>query len=210
MKTLSLEEIYAYAYGYLYARIKGGEGSGNFGHAGRPGLVGGSAQSGASIREYNNGKPYYRWTHGEKSPMSDWGHAMFVDKYDIDMASGYGRNSWEFDPNKGNTTSFEEIKKDFSEYLRQYFEMGYYPQDIDGWFESWIYGVENGEFSFEEIVNGFNPNNIVDSAGAYDNTVGVGLMYDFLEKRGIGAIVTNDGAIVYDENMIVRRKDLDR
>lgn len=46
-----LQEIYAYAYAYAYAytyaktllALKGGEGSGNFGHAGRPGLVGGSA-----------------------------------------------------------------------------------------------------------------------------------------------------------------------
>lgn len=45
-----LEELYYYAFlcGYVYTKayIKGGDGSGNFGHAGRPGLVGGSAEGG--------------------------------------------------------------------------------------------------------------------------------------------------------------------
>ncbi len=49
-----LQDIYLYAYSYTYAytktmlALKGGEGSGNFGHAGRPGEVGGSGEGGRS------------------------------------------------------------------------------------------------------------------------------------------------------------------
>ena len=52
MEKKRLQEIYiwAYAYAYSYAKtllaLKGGQGSGNFGHAGRPGLVGGSSSGG--------------------------------------------------------------------------------------------------------------------------------------------------------------------
>jgi len=47
-----LQDIYLYTYHYTYAytkamlAMKGGAGSGNFGHAGRPGLVGGSSSGG--------------------------------------------------------------------------------------------------------------------------------------------------------------------
>ena len=52
-----LQDIYLYAYSYTYAytksmlALKGGEGSGNFGHAGRPGEIGGSAMGGGSLSE---------------------------------------------------------------------------------------------------------------------------------------------------------------
>ncbi len=44
-----LTEIYNWAYDKKAASLKGGEGSGNFGHAGRPGEVGGSAPSSAGV-----------------------------------------------------------------------------------------------------------------------------------------------------------------
>lgn len=50
--------LYAFTYTYAYIKtllaIKGGAGSGNFGHAGRPGLVGGSADGFNSDRTVNH------------------------------------------------------------------------------------------------------------------------------------------------------------
>jgi len=53
--------VYQYTYSYIYAYVKtllalkGGDGSGNFGHAGRPGLVGGSASSNGGVVVFGGG-----------------------------------------------------------------------------------------------------------------------------------------------------------
>lgn len=55
MTEKMLQDIYTYVYLYAYSyaktmlALKGGEGSGNFGHAGRPGLVGGSSSGGVTV-----------------------------------------------------------------------------------------------------------------------------------------------------------------
>ncbi len=212
MKDTFLSEYFKNIFTYTYFRLiyvslKGGQGSGNFGHAGRPGEVGGSGAGGKG--RYNNGKPYYRWTNQDTSPMSDWGHAMFMNNYDQEAAAGYGRHLWEFSPSD-SAISFQEIENDFSNYLQELIDKGYYENDADGWFQTWIDGINDGTYSLQDIVNTFNPSDIVDAALAYDNSTGVMLMYEFLESRGYSAIITADGAIVFDENSIVRNRKLDR
>ena len=58
-------------------RLKGGEGSGNFGHGGRPGEVGGSAS------ERGGGGEDSRWDHAQKINMVTYGKAQGIEHGDL-------------------------------------------------------------------------------------------------------------------------------
>lgn len=155
--------------------------------------------------KYNNGKPYYRYTNSE-SPLSDWGHAMFADS--SERVEHYGKNQWLFKPKKEDSVvSFEDVKDKIKSSIQKYVEMGYYPQDVDGWFSSWIEDIDNEVLTIDELVNEFNPEDIADAALAWDNPVAVQFFYDNVaEPEGIDAIILSDGAIVFNEDLIEKGK----
>ena len=60
------------------------------------------------------------------------------------------------------------------------------------------------EIDAEDIYNEFNPEDIVMSAGAWDSEL-VTWFCDFvLAKHDIKAVITNDGAVVFDPDLIKR------
>jgi hypothetical protein len=74
---------------------KGGSGSGNFGHAGRPGLVGGSADEGGSaadvsvVRQFSTDEEGYGWH--EKGKVRDWALGLSKeDRLTIGDYAGFG------------------------------------------------------------------------------------------------------------------------
>ncbi len=183
-----------------------GPGSGNFGHAGRPGLVGGSASdSQANKDEFNGGNPYIRYTTTPDTPMSDWGHAMFADKKEK-VDHNYGKYAWYFDANshKDVTVTVDSIKEDIKKAFLEDVERGYWVSDTNGEFQYFIDAYNEGEMPIDEFLNQFSPEDIVNSAEAYDTILANWLYQEVLESKGITAIVLPDGVIVYDESIITR------
>jgi hypothetical protein len=56
----------------------------------------------------------------------------------------------------------------------------------------------------EDAFEAFAPEHIVDSAAGYDTEMVVWLWERILEPLGIMAVITYDGAVVFDEGLIVR------
>lgn len=151
--------------------------------------------------EQNRDKVFTRYAN-PKDPMSDWGHAMFANRKghisDIDPESGY---VFYYDKKDKRIANIEDLMPDIERQFEKVKKRGYWSGDQNDEFQNII---EN--YSFDEIKEGFNPKNIVDSAGAYDSIANQWLYEEVLEPKGIGAIVTKDGAVVYDRTMIGRVK----
>lgn len=136
---------------------------------------------------------YYRGTD-TINPMSDWGHAMFADNYD--NAYTLRDYAWSFDGSLA--TPIEDLKDQITAAWNEYLSNGYF----NG------FTTEDNEYyltlSADEVYDCFNPADIVDSAGAYDSVLVCWLCEAVLMPNDIYAITTNDGAVVFDENLINR------
>ena len=137
---------------------------------------------------------YYRYTH-TNNPMSDWGHAMFTEHRDM-VEGSYGEYGWLFD---GDAVNINDLR--------------------DAIIETWNYDCEHGfigdfgsiceegywaKVDAEEIADGFNPDNIVDSAENWDSELVMWIWERVLEPSGFMAVATWDGAIVFDAGLIER------
>lgn len=128
---------------------------------------------------------YYRFSNSQ-NPMSEWGHAMFAENRD--SVQHYGDNEYHFNGEKG--INIEDL----------------HDLIVNAWEKTVEYGLEPigfEEMEAEEIYNEFNPDDIVMSAQAWDCTE---LLEWFCENvaipNDIQAVVTNDGAIVFEEELI--------
>lgn len=137
----------------------------------------------------------YRYTNKD-SPMSDYGHAMFVD--DEYSSDGYGREGdYRYKVDQSRLTDISTLQEEIAEKLQEQYDNGMLPREIE---EIMDFGV-----SAEQLAEEFNPDDIVMSAGAWDNGDLVQWFWDNIaDPNDIYGIKTNDGAIVYDENMIER------
>lgn len=134
---------------------------------------------------------YYRGT-SSSNPMSDWGHAMFVDSYE-NSYNGLD-HKWVFDGSQA--TSISDLKEKIIIAWNQYKENGYYNSFTSDDNDYYV------TLSAEEVYNSFNPNDIVNSAEGYDSSLVAWLWEMILEPNNIYAVTTNDGAVVFDENLI--------
>lgn len=135
---------------------------------------------------------YYR-NYKEESPMSEWGHAMFVDHEGSWVGSiGDGVNYVYDGTDAVDISDLEDAIK-----------------------AAWDESLENGDFDgvadylndvdANEAFSGFAPEDIVMSAEAWDNGDMVQWIWSkVLEPKGIFAVITPDGAIVFDESLIKR------
>lgn len=127
---------------------------------------------------------YYRFTN--RGPMSDWGHAMFSDNED--SVGHYGANKYTYDGL--GAVDIRDLKDLFDAEWNLSAENGLLPQGYE-------------EMGAEEIFGAFNPDDIVMSAQAWDDPE---LSTWFCENIAIGndikAVITNDGCIVFDEDLI--------
>ena len=146
-----------------------------------------------NVTEVAREPAYYRFTNKD-SPMSDWGHAMFAnDKYRVE---NYGKKGYGYSGEKATPISQlkDDIKKAWDEDIANGFSGDFGNGLAD---DSVYYGLKG-----DDIYPQFNPSNIVDSAEAYDSDLVQWLYERVLEPRGIGAVSTKDGAIVFDESLI--------
>ena len=181
------------------SRTDGGPGSGNFGHGGRPGEVGGSSSEGTgasgeheAVYGHNAGSPLmydqnrtYRRYSRSGNGMSEWGHAMFAD--DPESVEGYGGDNGQwFTVNNEKLTDIKTLKDQIIE-ARHNTELPDYLSDL----------------SDDEFAEMFDPDDIVDSAEAWDNDDLTPWFYENVaEPNDIGGIKTKDGAIVFNEELI--------
>lgn len=129
---------------------------------------------------------YYRYSNSE-NPMSEWGHAMFVDNEF--SSENYGSILYIYDG-----TDAIDIK-DLHDII------------VDEWNKTIEKGMEPIGFEVidpEDIFNEFDPEDIVMSAGAWDSELVTWFGDVILANYDIKAVITNDGAIVFDPSLIKR------
>lgn len=140
-------------------------------------------------------RTYYRFSN-KPTAMSDWGHAMFTENRDS-VATGYGCNEYRYD-GTGGVSIYELHDQIISAW--EYDRKTGFTGDFSSWCTNDYYYQLTGEDAFEA----FAPEHIVDSAAGYDTEMVVWLWERILEPLGIMAVITDDGAVVFDEGLIVR------
>lgn len=136
---------------------------------------------------------YYRCSR-KQSPMSAIGHAMFSNDLNKVDGGNYGKNIFKYD---GETAvSLEDLEEAIKEAI---FDS---EGEIDG-FGNVLEYCEEMECSVEEFIKDLNPPDIVGDAGVFDDKFLTLWLYDeVLEPKGITAVLTHDGAVVFDESLI--------
>lgn len=128
---------------------------------------------------------YYRFTDKD-TVMSDWGHAMFATDREM-VAQCYGCHEYHYNGHKA--VAIETL----------------YPVIAAEWETSKEFGLlPNGyeDVSADQICKAFNPDDIVMSAGAWDDGDLYQWFCDHIEAPyDISAVTTNDGAILFDESL---------
>lgn len=129
---------------------------------------------------------YYRFTRKD-TPMSDWGHAMFAEDRDM-VAQCYGTNEYLY--NGVASTEITDLHDIIVQAWEEDAKLGMLPigyEDLDA----------------ETVYSCFNPDDIVMSAGAWDCGEAVEWFWERIaEPMGISAVITSDGAIVFDADLI--------
>lgn len=120
---------------------------------------------------------YYRYSGA--SPMSRKGYAMFLNE-DKGLA-GYGDHKYIF--NGTDAVNFEDLKDEVLEKLEEQ-------------------GMFDGE-DLEQVWEDMNPQDILDHAGIFDSEELTQWLWDnVLERHNIKALLTHDGAVVFDQALI--------
>lgn len=131
---------------------------------------------------------YRRNTHSN-NPMSDYGHAMFVEIEKEDSIGSYGPVAWLYDGT--DITPIETLREAIISTWDEYNDICLVPRTFE-------------HLSGEDIYNACLPVDIVDSAGIYDDGDLVQWLWEHVfEERDIRAVSTPDGAIVFDETLIM-------
>lgn len=112
--------------------INGGDGSGNFGHGGRPGKVGGSSQSGGFSKgqsvefEYGGGKGtgkiVRKLTDKEKKDRAFLANPDAGDYYEVEKEDGYKTIVWDakIKPSKSKDAKIEPSKSKYIKKMSEY------------------------------------------------------------------------------------------
>lgn len=128
---------------------------------------------------------YYRFSNST-NPMSEWGHAMFSEKRE--SVEHYGKNEFIYNGNHG--VKIEELEASIISQWEKTVETGMAPMGYE-------------EMEAQTVFQSFNPSDIVMSAEAWDSSE---LLTWFCEAiaipQDIQAVITNDGAIVFDSALI--------
>lgn len=150
----------------------------------------------------------YRFTREPNAVMSDYGHAMFADDVDANSA-GYGDYAWSV--SNEDLTSWEDTKNMIVSAIEgEINENG----ELDGEMKRVFDQItDDYEYRYEEkpstrevaeaIAEEFNPQDIVESAGAWDNGDMMEWFYNNVAKPNkIKGVKTQDGAISFEESII--------
>jgi len=123
--------------------VKGGEGSGNFDHAGRPGLVGGSAPSGATPIINTNGdfKKIVRdfIKNENENGLRYYFYGIRIESQDRNI--GDRTNNSMHNPNREDERSFPEYGSEEYQNLQELNGSSAWRIDMDGYDEDWTSSV---------------------------------------------------------------------
>lgn len=126
---------------------------------------------------------FYRYTHSDNKINNMTGFAMFC-KNENRVCGGYGPVRYTYDGIGG--VDIYDLREKF----------------MQAWNECKDYAPDYmQEMTPDEFFESFNPDDIVDAAGAWDNSDFRMFFNDFIYD-GESAILLDDGAIVFDENLI--------
>lgn len=139
----------------------------------------------------------FRANRNAESPMSAWGHAMFTDNPESNQV--YGDFWWAVD--SADLTDINDLREAILTARREF-----YPDTAYDMTDDMVADFERlNERSDDEFFGFFNPEDIVDSADAYDSdTLCVWVWNNVFEPLGIRGVKTQDGAVVYDADIIRR------
>ena len=116
---------------------------------------------------------------------------MFADNPESN--AHYGENVFSVQHDK--LTDIDSLMDDITSALKADYESGDLPTDLRD-------AMESG-YTAEDIASEFDPQDIVDGAGAWDNGDYTAWFYERIaEPRGILGVKTSDGAIVFDRTII--------
>lgn len=130
--------------------------------------------------------------------MSDWGHAMLSN--DRDRVEHYGKTCYIYDGANAThiSTLYDLIVAAWQNDCENGFTGDFGGQCDENYWSS---------IDADEIYNSFNPNDIVDSAEAWDSELVMWIWNRILEPNNIDAVITQDGAIVFDANLLVKEDE---
>lgn len=171
--------------------------------------VASSQQNAASERRYQfpdkdhvvvpgNGNPYmnnksYRSVSSGKNPISAYtGYAMFADNANA-IADVYGEDMYMVDHK--NLVDIDDFKVKIAQAWDDAAENGTLPAELD---------VISYEYDGEAVAQDFDPPDIVDGAGAWDNPDIAAWAFDAGIFEDVAGVKTRDGAVVWDPDVIIR------
>ena len=137
------------------------------------------------------GNTYYRRTNG--GPDNGAGYMMFSDN--PDRITSYGKNQFVFDDVSGKTIDATDkaFLKDVIKALRS---------------DPALLGQYGGRAA--PLAREANPRDIVESAGTWDAPALVEKIYQMaIQPKGIQAVRTRDGAIVFDPSLVRKQNHFD-
>ena len=147
-----------------------------------------------------NASHSYRGMARKSTPVSEWGHMMFVDNPDKAYWSGNVSDMQDelYSVPVSELTDIIDLRDEIIKKLKEDRENGV----LDD-----IYNMDYLDGVSEEgIADTFNPRDIVDSAEAWDNGELLKWFWDRVgEPNGLKGVKTADGAIAFSGNGIVQR-----
>lgn len=136
---------------------------------------------------------YYRYRIGSTPVMSDWGHALFAAERSA-VEGTYGDTLYTYDG--ASAVDIATLESAIVEAWDSCMESGRWGQ--------WSPDEYMRDLSGLDVAALFAPADIVSAAEGWDDPIVQWLWEHVLEPRGIFAVATPDGAVVFDERLIVR------
>lgn len=128
------------------------------------------------------GKIAHRYTRGDV-PVNRSGYMLFADDVEK-VANNYGKNHWVADVSDLPT-------------------VGQIKEKIRNFFNSRADILDEYQVTAKELAESFDPDDIVNSAGGWDNEDLVSEIYtNILEPEGIIGVKVNDGAVLFDNRNV--------
>lgn len=143
--------------------------------------------------------PIFRRTRGE-SPDNGMGYMMFAN--DRDSVAGYGKNLWTAEPERAApAATVNAADAQFRQALYRAL------RKMDPAAQTEAVGRDINKGLARALVNEANPQNIVNSAGFWGNPALVQYAWEHvLEPRGLRAVTTNDGAVIFDPSLVTKAR----
>ncbi|SPF51149.1 hypothetical protein SBF1_50033 [Candidatus Desulfosporosinus infrequens] len=142
---------------------------------------------------------YHRFTNSS-NVMSNWGHAMFA--ANRDAVENYGSKEFIFKSSRDNSKTIKSLKSLIIKTWKYDQKNGFTGDFGNGCTDDYYYNVKDNAVDAISIYNSFDPSSVVESADAWDSELYQWFWERIAEPNGIMAVTTQDGAIVFDADLI--------